>query len=331
MEKYTNLINSNNIIIISFLISLFCIITNKIIETIKEKRTTKKEEIQNNKSVSTLECLGIIISFIIIVIIIVFAYRSTIIKNIMYIPIMLFSIYVVYIMPIFKPELKKFEDEYSSYGAILTWGLIFFASTDITPLLNSIENKLSTETIVIIILFIQIYTSIYCIIINLYFVLKNIQFKFAVTKISKLINKCYDITLLNNTNMEFNSIKLLKERKIVNRLLLFPLLYILDILRQIITVLFSIIFMTTLGPILFLIRGIISVANKISKTNEYITSYKITKIVLIIGLLSVYIIVLINEKLFSVPIISIYEFISTSIIIPLILEELISLKINSKK
>ena len=131
--------------------------------------------------------------------------------------------------------------------------------------------------------------------------------------------------------MEFNSIKLLKERKIVNRLLLFPLLYILDILRQIITVLFSIIFMTTLGPILFLIRGIISVANKISKTNEYITSYKITKIVLIIGLLSVYIIVLINEKLFSVPIISIYEFISTSIIIPLILEELISLKINSKK
>ena len=87
----------------------------------------------------------------------------------------------------------------------------------------------------------------------------------------------------------------------------------------------SVVLSMILKPFFIIINFIFSKIFQLSNTNENQINYGITKIVWTLSIIFVYIILQMNN-IFQSKIINTYEFISSVIIIPIILETLISLK-----
>ncbi|MGN1324706.1 MAG: hypothetical protein ACI4VR_05860 [Bacilli bacterium] len=337
-EVYAYITNFNDVSDIILRISLVCIIIYTIINIIK-KHKEKKVEVVNNKSVN-LEKRITIIDFIggitLSVLMILFSlYLIKIGKIISYIaiPSTIFIIYVVYLRPILKLNDEPFVYNYSLYGFILVMAIWINSKIDYLEYFQQIGNESVSQVMAIIFVLIQTYTIFYCLIVNCYFLIKSFA-KFNISKFEDIFSKFRKHL---ERNISYDNIELTFEhtnelfygdkKKILKLLLIIPF-FIFDIIRCMILYLLSYLFTTIINPICIFIKFILKILNKISNTNENKINYGISKITLILSFVITYLLIQLNNTIFQERIIATYEYISTAILIPIILESLLSTKGN---
>ena len=336
LELYKNIINVNSLINFIIYFSICCIIFNFIISLIHDIKS-KNNAINNNKgenekTINIIEFIG----GISIALLLTICLKSIITKIIKYIsfmciPSIVLLFYIVYIKPMTTDKPSAFKFNYYEYGSVVTWALVFFSKINYNDLFISITSEGLLQIICIIILLFEIYSSFYCLIVNVYFVIKNLKkvnISSFINKYEKLINLIYSKIDFNSIILKFNNTNKLvynKHNSIIKKILLFFPKFILDIIICTTTYTISLFLSIIIKPFCIIIDFLFSKIIQLSNTNENQINYGLSKIVWTFSIIFVYIILQINN-VFQTKIINTYEFISSVIIIPIILEALISLK-----
>lgn len=181
--------------------------------------------------------------------------------------------------------------------------------------------------VVILLLIFQYYLITYSIIINIYFIIKNfkiIKFNIFYDKYNLFLNKIF--IFFRDIKLDFTqtNIALLKVKKKHNNFFII-IYFFYDCIKSTLILVFSLLFNFTLFPVLSFLNFLFRSLLKISKADESHVNYGITKLTFGLTLTIVYILLQTTE-IFQDCIISIYEFFSTAIIIPLILESLLNIR-----
>jgi len=334
MEKsliYANIVNSNSLIEFILRVCYACIIINFVMSFFDNKKDNKLKEVKEEETkFGIIELLGcfVLLGLLILLVILLLKYNSFV--AFFSIPSMILTIYIVYIKPMIKDENTPFDYDYGAYGTWLTFSLSCLMATDYEDYFSKIQEDGVAQVITIILLLFQIYTSMYCLIMNVYFVIKSLgKFKIEVwfEKYKNILNKLYDFLGMDSVKFSFDlSNEILKKKS----KWLIVLYFIIDVLKCFVMAVLSVFFSLVLSPILIFIKYLLSKLIKLTKTNENHTSYGIAKFISIFSIIVVYILLQMNS-VFQTRIISVYEFFSTAILIPLILDSLINFrkKLNS--
>lgn len=337
LELYKGIINANFLFVFVIYFSFFCVIINFIISLIcdiKEnniQNSTNSKEKENNKDFNIVEFMGgigIVLLFICLCSII------TIISKylfIIYIPFIILFFYMVYIHPMTTDKPSNLKLEYCEYGASVTFALLFFSKINYNYLFINIRSAALLQIICVFILLHEIYCCFYCLLLNVYFVIKNLKriniYRFVI-KYEKLKESIYSKVDFDKLFLQFNNTNSLFYNKHYSKikisLLFFPFL-ISDIIINSSKFIFFIFISIILRPFFTIFSFIFSKIIQLSNTNENQINFGLTKIVGTFSIILVYIIMQINN-IFETRIVDTYEFISSVIIIPIILESLISLK-----
>ncbi len=314
--------------------STICIMINYVISFTKTlqnfKKGTNSEQISKEKTYSIIDMTGgifIAIAFLTLMFQLMKIWKFI---SLMYFPSIILLFYTIYIKPMtYKSSTFKFD--YYEYGSIVTFSLIFFTKINYSELFNAFNSEGMLQGICIICLLLEVYTCFYCLMLNIYFLIKNLQ-KININRFIKkhktVIKKFYDIfdfdnlilKLVNTNNLIFNK-DVKKSKKIV---LFFPN-FIIDVISCFFKYTFFFFFSMTCKPFFTILDLIFSKVMRLSEVNENFANYGLSKLVWTFSIIIVYIILQIND-IFQPKIINIYEFISSVIIIPIILEALISIK-----
>ena len=331
---YASIVNSNIIIQFILYVCYACVFINFAIWFIDNKKHNgfdKEEEKSKNEKTKfgLIELFGSLFSCAILIYVLISICKYGLFISILSIPSLIFITYLVYIKPMIKDEKVPFNYDYYSYGAILTVLLSFVTKIDYQEYFSKIQSDGVAQVIVIIFLLFQVYSSMYCLIMNLYFVIKNFE-KINIYKLNDkynlLLNKLYSFLSFDNLNIYFyltNSI-IKKQSRIFIILLVIPY-FLVDVLYCILLYLLSLLFTFVLSPILFFIKYLLKLIIKSTKTNENHISYGFAKFISVFSIILVYILLQMNN-VFQPRIISVYEFFSTAILIPLILDSLINFR-----
>lgn len=337
-EVYAYIANFNDISDIILRISLVCIIIYTIINLIK-KHKEKKVEIVNNsnvkleKSITIIDFIGVITVSALMTLFLL--YLSKIGKIISYIaiPSTIFIIYVVYLRPMLKLNDEPFVYDYSLYGFVLVMAIWINSKIDYLEYFQQIDNESISQVMAIIFVLIQTYTIFYCLIVNCYFLIKSLtkfnisKFEDNFSKFKKYLERNISYDNIELTFEHTNELFYSSKRKILKLLLIIPF-FIFDIIRCMVLYLLSYLFTTTINPFCMFMKFIFKILNKISNTNENKINYGISKITLILSFVITYLLIQLNNTIFQERIIATYEYISTAILIPIILESLLSMKGN---
>ncbi len=335
LDLYKSIVDANSLINFIIYFSAGCIVINFIISLIHDIRrknnrnnSANDNKKESEKRLSIIEFIGGI--SIVLILTPIFAKISKYI-SFMYIPSIILFFYIVYIKPMTTDKPSAFKFDYYEYGAVVTWALFIFSKMNYNDLFISITSEGSLQVICILILLFEIYSSFYCLLLNIYFVIKNlkkINIDIVINKYENLIKLVYSKFGFNNLILKFdNTSKLVynKHNSITKKILLFLPNFILDTFICTFKYTISLFLSMILKPFFTIISFIFSKIIQLSNTNENQINYGLTKIVWTFSIIFVYIILQMNS-VFQARIINTYEFISSVIIIPIILEALISLK-----
>lgn len=334
-ETYSNIINFNYISNPIVMISCLCIIIYTIISCIKKP----KKEITNNKKINVkkrtkiIEIIGSI--FISLLMILFYSFLIKIHNIITYIaiPSGIFTIYIVYLRPILKLSDDPFLCDYSIYGNILVTALIINSKINYLDYFQKINSDSVSQVMTIIFSIIQIYLILYCLIVNCYFLIKS----FSIFNITKIESNFCKFQKYLEKNISFENLKLTFKKSYglfysnknkFCKIFMFIPFFMFDVVYCTLFCLLSYSFTIIINPICMFIEFTLKILNKISNTNENKINYGISKITLILSLVITYLLIQMNNTIFQERLISTYEYISTAILIPIILESLLSMKIN---
>ena len=338
LDLYKSIVDANSLINFIIYFSAGCIVINFIISLIHDIRSknNKNNSTNNNKKesekrLSIIEFIGGISIVLILLILTPILAKISKYISFMYIPSIILFFYMVYIKPMTTDKPSVFKFDYYEYGAVVTWALFIFSKMNYNDLFIGITSEGSLQVICILILLFEIYSSFYCLLLNIYFVIKNlkkINIDSFINKYEKLIKMIYDKIDFNSLILKFNNTSKLvynKHNSITKKILLFLPNFILDTFICTFKYTISLFLSMILKPFFTIISFIFSKIIQLSNTNENQINYGLTKIVWTFSIIFVYIILQMNN-VFQTRIINTYEFISSVIIIPIILEALISLK-----
>lgn len=338
LDLYKSIVDANSLINFIIYFSAGCIIINFIISLIHDIRSknNKNNSTNNNKKesekrLSLIEFIGGISIVLIILILTPILAKISKYISFMYIPSIILFFYMVYIKPMTTDKPSAFKFDYYEYGAVVTWALFIFSKINYNDLFISITSEGALQVICILVLLFEIYSSFYCLLLNIYFVIKNlkkINIDIFINKYENLIKLVYSKFDFNNLILKFdNTSKLVynKHNSKNKKILLFLPNFVLDTIMCTFKYTISLFLSMILKPFFTIISFIFSKIIQLSNTNENQINYGLTKIVWTFSIIFVYIILQMNN-VFQAKIINTYEFISSVIIIPIILEALISLK-----
>jgi hypothetical protein len=208
--------------------------------------------------------------------------------------------------------------------------LWFIGEIEYEKLFSNILNHYVLEVFTIIFGIINMYVLVCAILINLYFVIKNMSF-INVEKILIILNKktnLYNKFLYKELNSPYEKSNKYYEINKNSKNLLVKIIphFIFDTITNVLSFLLLLIsfFLT---PIYILVKGLLSLIIKIFSTNENKIIFFITKLSITLTLFGMYCIIQ-KENIFQERIIAVFEFISTAILIPLVLDSILS--INKK-
>lgn len=337
-ELYAYITNFNDISITILNISLVCIIIYTIINFINKHKDGKEKIVSSGNvkleaGVTIIDLLGGIILSVLMILFSLYLIKIGKIISYIAIPSTIFIIYVVYLKPMLKLNEEPFVYNYSLYGFVLVIAIWINSKIDYLEYFQQIGNESVSQVMVIILVLIQAYTIFYCLIVNCYFLIKSLA-KFNISKFEDSFSKFRKYL---ERNISYDNIELTFERtnelfygdkkKILKLLLIIPF-FIFDIICCMILYLLSYLFTTIINPICIFIKFIFKTLNKMSNTNENKINYGISKITLILSFVITYLLIQLNSTIFQERIIATYEYISTTILIPVILESLLSMKGN---
>ncbi len=343
LNLYKKIVDANSLINFIIYFSICCIIINFVISLthgIKNKNnrdnSTNSNIKESGKRLSIIEFIGgISIVLILLSLTPIFTKISKYI-SFMYIPSIILFFYMVYVKPMTTDKPSAFKFDYYEYGTVVTFALFVFSKTNYNDLFISITSEGLLQVICIFILLFEIYSSFYCLLLNIYFVIKNlkkINIDSFINKYENLLKLIYSKTDFNSLILEFNNTNNLVYNKcdsITKKILLFLPYFVLDTITCAFKYTISLFLSMILKPFFTIISFIFSKAIQLANTNENQVNYGLTKVVWTFSIIFVYIILQMNN-VFQIRIINTYEFVSSVIIIPIILEALISLKEKIKR
>lgn len=307
----SNFINNQlySSILISALFTLHCL--NLLFEILY---TNKKSEI----STKSKDFNNVIFLSVLIILVLSLFLNIPLIRVFFQIINSLYLAHIFIINPLFNNKLTfNYKKENGLISAILFMQITYFLkSFKIETISLILKNTILVQIAVILITLIIIYLIIYMILINISFII------FYLDKL--WFNNLYlkTKTLANSINKKYNfknfDEKLSKDYKWSEVISFLRL-----VLKIIIAIFMNFIISTPIIILNIFLKSINEKYNNISEDNIY----SISKITLVITLIVVYAIIEMSSD-FSNSIISIYELISSSILIPLIIEKLIKVKAN---
>lgn len=342
-EIYASLTDFSSIAKWSLNICIYVIITNALIYILKflfkkDKNSLILSQIKNMvKKNGIIDVIGAFTSIVLAVAIMFSTFyfiKYSIVIKFLGISATLIIIYIIYIKPFISSKQEPFKFNYVEYGVFLTISLFIISKVNYLEAFKQMNSEGSAQVVVIIMCLIQTYITIYCLLVNIYLLLKNLS-ELSFNKLDGFIKKIFNYF---NKNITSESIQLSykhsnnllnKSNKYKFWLLIIPF-FIYDTLLCIMKFLKSIIFSLIFEQIYNILTGCISILSKISKTNENQINYGISKITSVIAFIFTYMLIQFYNKeansIFQPRIISTYEFISTAILIPIILDGLLSIK-----
>lgn len=339
IDEYVKIIDFSSIIDFIIYFCFICIIINFIITLVMdfffEKNDSKVEE-ETKTKLNIIELSGGICIVIIIILLFPLYVKFSKYISLLFIPSIILFFYAIYIKPMANNNSSAFKIDYYEYGAILTWALFYFNNIDYKKIFINISNEASLQIICILILLFEIYSCVYCLLLNLYFViknLKNIKIHVFIEKYNYLIEKIYNKLDFSKISLKFsfsNNLIISKDNPNAKKILLFLPSFVLDIIICFFKYFLSLFLSLVVKPLFTMLSFIFSKIIDLSNTNENQINYGMTKIISTFSIICVYIILQIND-IFQERIINTYEFISSVIIIPIILETLLTLKGKVKK
>ena len=243
-----------------------------------------------------------------------------------YIPTYLLIIYVLVLIPIKNGQIGILKN--SDYTAsIYLVAILSFIFEYHSVTINWLYTKFNIDvfqSLFIIYFFVVFYLLLYCLFLNIYYINRIIIIFFK--KPYQLLNKSFkyiDSKLdYSNIILKFEKYKKYKKKKnIILKILVYSYYFILEIITNTIYYILSIVYSFIIFPIIRMIYIVFKLFISIDNIKSEKTIYFSTKIILIISFIVEYILIQINP-IFSGIIINIYEYISTAIMIPVILESL---------
>lgn len=211
-EIYAYIANFNDttniILIISF---IFIIIYSFINVLIKYKNGLKienivlKNDVKIRKNVTIIDILGAITLVVKLIYFLFYLFKIDKLISILSIPSTILIIYIVYVRPMIKLYNEPFKYNYTMYGLVLLVSIWINSKIDYIEYFRQSDSDSLSQVILIIIVLIQLYTTLYCLLVNLYFLLKSITY-LNINKIKKYflnIVKCLDERFLYD-NIDFS-------------------------------------------------------------------------------------------------------------------------------
>lgn len=243
-----------------------------------------------------------------------------------YIPTYLLMIYFLVIIPIKNGQIGIYKNSAYNISAylVLILNCVFeYHSITINWLYTNFNIDIF-QSLFIIYFFIVFYLLLYCLFLNIYYL--NSSIIICLKKPYKLLNKYLkyiDSKLdYSNLTLKFEKYKKYKTQKnLILKVCVYIYYFILEIITNTVYYLLSIVYSFIIFPIIRIICIIFKLFISIDNIKSEKTIYFSTKIILIISFILEYILIQINP-IFSSVIINIYEYISTAIMIPVILESL---------
>ena len=243
-----------------------------------------------------------------------------------YIPMYLLMIYVLVIIPIKNGQigiLKNSAYTVSAYLVVILNCVFEYHSITINWLYTNFNIDIF-QSLFIIYFFIVFYLSLYCLFLNIYYINRALIICFK--KPYKLLNRYFKYIDskfdYSNLTLKFEKYKKYKTKKnLISKIFVYINYFILEIITNTVYYLLSIIYSFIIFPIIKIIYIIFKLFININDIKLEKTVYFSTKIILIISFIVEYILIQINP-IFSDIIINVYEYISTAIMIPVILESL---------
>lgn len=294
---FTNL-NNLNFLIVGLSLINFTILSYQLI---KKKGNIKDIfKIENVKQILNVLAL-LTVSIIILIFPEVFKHAILI--------IIFYYLYCIYIVPIFDIKDSIHKPDIPEVFLIIMSGFYYYFSIVFSSIVNleitTIDNNSAVQIIYVITLLMLLFTFTYCLFLNIYYILK--------VAVTHLMDKITSIKFKNEEDIVSN---LKIETNTWLRIVKLILYYLLYVVSYFIYLFIFIIFFPC-----FILRNIKDIPiNKILSI--------IAKLSIIFSLISVFIIMKIDNN-YSELFISIYEALISIIIIPLVLEGLLSVKRNS--
>ena len=279
-----------------------------------EKKYNKKTNNKNkNISIKFTDFNNVLLLSCLIILVLSFFFKIPLVKVIFQIIDSLYLAHIFIINPLFKNKLTfDYQKENTLMSALLFLEITYFLTNlKIENIFLILKEPLLVQSTVILIILTIIYLIVYMVLIDTSFIiyyLNKLYFNNIYIKNKKIINIIKEKYNFKNINEELN-----KDYKWSEILLFFIL-----IIKIIIAIIMNFIICSPVIIINNFLKSLDEYYSKISENNIY----SISKIALVTSIIFVYIIIEISGE-FSTSLISIYELISTSILIPLILEKLI--------
>ena len=281
-------------------------------------KNTKNEEDENDQNrivdpnghVGTLKL--IFLTLYVIFIIIYFIWRLNLNITFLYIPMLLIAFYSIILKPFVLLENNNLE--YTTYSSLPMIFCSVIQLIDYEKILNVISNKIVVELLLLFILVIKVYLFLFFILINIRYFLKLLT---SIIKFKK-INICLSEKLKIKYNLTFKYQHDKNKKKIM-----IILVYIYETIINIIKSIMFFINDIFLDSMLFILNKVVKFLNIIIKYEDGCFNYLICKILLVVTFISVHVYANIN-KFLSLEVLNIFEYISTAIIIPVLLDSIIS-------
>lgn len=262
---------------------------------------------------------SIILMIIAFTIIILFVWHFKIYFSYLYIPTLIIAFYFIIIKPFISTEDKKLLC--TSYSALCCLFCSILQNIKYESITNFFSNTLLLKSIILIIILFKIYIFMFSILINIKYFLKLVK---SILK-PKNIHYTLSEKLKISYNKSFNCRELKGKATI-------PVIicYIFESIFNIIKLIINFINELFIIPILFIIRSILKSINIIILYDDGQFNFILCKFLLVVTFIVGYIVIII-DKSFPSEIINIYEYLSTAIIIPVLLDSAISYKNYIKK
>lgn len=282
---------------------------------LEHKYVDKKKKKDSNNKTNLKDTFLIIYLLLIIFVTLVIFTKIPIIKNIINTINFSFLIYILIIEPIFSKKLSyNFIESNTMMSSFLFTELSFLIINSKLDLFSSILNNSIKQALIIGYLFAMIFLIIYILSINikliLYYLCSN-TFSNLTVNINNFVNKIDD-----RYNLEKIDLKMQKQTKKITAILvatkeIIVFTCIIGVIRSL------------LNAIYYFFKFFINCFSKIQNEDIYV----ISKLSLFITIFLIYFII--QASSFASSIISAYEFVASTIIIPLLLEALLKRNSNT--
>lgn len=283
-------------------------------EIIKKKNKFSKNDEKPSKKEKKYDTLAII-CFLIIVFSILYLFLSIkILKIIFMIVNTSYLVYILIISPLLNIKLTySFKNDSTMISSFLFTEIFCFSIiSKYDPLINFIGNGIMSQVAVIIFLTIKLLLISYFILLNIYNIIRNLNILVMDNLNLKTKNEIEKIDAQYNIEHLDNLIN--SKRNLLIKIFIF----LIKSIQWVLMVLF-------IRGFLFSISTIYEFISKLFINDSNSTFYSLSKISLIFSLFITYCIVTLTND-FSASIISIFELIISTLIIPIILEIMLSNK-----